>query len=231
MGNTNTPYIGKNAAPLVNPTVATLFTTALSPIATVASTQTLKPIYARYAMYAQSGPVIAGQVTGAGTSNNINFVRLAVRAGGRVTSSVSSTFTPAIVVFPPSNNIAPQLTSVPVQICAGNPATYPTASGLWLLEAQLICDPVSGLITGTYSGNATASGSAPVITAPAAVTPATGYTQAAPLTALPTTAAAAAAAVTNNGGELALFFGATGIFGTSGAGNIVTLDMFEVEEI
>lgn len=216
MANTNSPYIAKNAAPLVNPTTASLFTTMVSAIATVASTQVLKPAFVKYACYAAGG---------AGTSNNINIVRIAVRASGRVTTGASSTFTPAIVLFNNTGS-APALTTGFTQLAALTPATFATNSGNWYMDLNMAWDPTSGYVGGTYSGAETNGAGATTLTASAAFTPAGGYTLVPPATTLPTTPAQAAAVST---GELALFFGVTGLVGTGNAATTAYLDNFEIE--
>lgn len=217
MANTNSPYIAKNAAPLVNPTTATLFQQLPSPIATVASTQVAKPVYTKYACYAQAG---------AGTSNNINIVRIAVRASGRVTTGASSTFVPALVLFANSGITPPALASSTTAAATLSSATFATNSGNWFIDWSLVWDPNSGYVSGTFSGQQTNGAGTATTTAATGITPISGYTLTAPPSNLPTTPAQNLAVST---AELDLFFGVTGIFGTGNAANTAYLDNFEVE--
>lgn len=217
MGNTNTPYIGKAANPLANPTSTTVFTQLTSPIATVASTQVAKPVYVRYAGYSQYG---------SGVSDNINVVNIKVRIAGRVTGGTTTNFTPSIQIAP-VGTILPSTTTTFANLASLTATAFNSASGNFTLKADLVWDPVSGQINGIYNGYA-GSGGAQTTAALTAITPQTGYIQAAPASTQPTTVAQYAAAV-NNGGELQLFFVAAGLFSASNANNIAYLDMFEVE--
>lgn len=224
MANTNTPYIAKNAAPLVNPTVATVFQQAPSPIATVQITQIPRSAYVRYAGYAQIG---------AGTSNNINLVNFQVRASGRVTFGVAGSFTPSIAIAAAGSSVAPLPTSATNVVLASlAPITATGAgTGLWSMSLNLTWDPNSGIIVGSYNGvqGTTVSGaSAGGIVAPTSVTPATGYVITPPLSTLATTPAQNTAQI-NNGGELALFFVQTGLFSASNATNVAYQDVLQTE--
>ena len=224
MANTNTPYIAKNAAPLLNPTVATVFTQLPSPIATVQLTQTPRTAYIRYAGYAQIG---------AGTSNNINIINVAVRASGRMTFGAAGSYTPSIVIAAPGSSVAPLPTATTnATIGTINPlAATAAGQGLWTLSANLLWDPNSGLIAGSASGyEATLVNGAATetLTGATAITPLSGYVIVPPLSTLATTQAQNTAQI-NNGGELAIFFACTGLFSASNAANVSYLDDFEVE--
>src|ERR1019366_3153787 len=102
MANTNTPYIAKAAASLVNPiTTAVVFQQVTSPIATVASTQTAKAAFVKYNGFSQSG---------AGVSDNINLVRIMVTAAGRAVGGTTVNFTPSLLISPAATNGIPSLT-------------------------------------------------------------------------------------------------------------------------
>ena len=104
--------------------------------------------------------------------------------------------------------------------------TFNSASGNWVIKADLLWDPVSGRINGVASGYG--GGSALVVTAVAAITQQTGYTvTAAPSTQSYTTAVTIPAPT----GEIAFYFGAAGLFSTTDPGNIAYLDLLQVEEL
>ena len=104
--------------------------------------------------------------------------------------------------------------------------TFNSASGNWVIKADLLWDPTSGKINGVTSGYG--GGSALVVTASAAITPQTGYT----LTAAPSTQSyTTAVTIPAPTGELVLYFGVAGLFSTTDPGNIAYLDLFQVEEL
>ena len=222
MANTNTPYVAKNAGQLVNPTTATVFQTLPSANAIVASTQVLKPAYAAYKGYAQ---------TGSGTANNINTVNIAIRAIGQCTYGAAGNYTPSLVIYPMGTRL-PALTITPITLGAIAPqAASAAGTGTYFLAANLLWSPTAGLISGTVNGYQTVlvNGVATtLLTSVVAITPQQGFIVVPPLATLPTTAAQAAAQI-NNGGEAVLFIGVAGIFSTSNANNLASLDGLTLE--
>jgi hypothetical protein len=224
MANSDSTYIARNAAPLVNPTSATIFSGTISPIATVASTQVVKSAFVRYAGYLQGG---------AGTSNNINLVRISVRAAGRIVFGAAGSFTPSIAIGTAGTTVAPLPTSSAINILGSLTPLAASGAGVGMFDItiNLDWDPNSGLIAPTVTGTEStlvAGTGAMSLTANAAGNVQTGYVGVAPLTTLPTTAAAAAAQV-NNGGEVSLFFLCTGLFSATNANNLAYLDAMAVE--
>jgi hypothetical protein len=216
MANTNTPYIAKAAAPLTNPTTATIFTQAPNPLATIAATQATQAAYVKFECWAASNA--AG--TAAGVSNFQNYVPFIVRAGGRVTGATTTNFTPTLYFGRAlgTNNVPGTGVTAIGSLTA---TAFNTASGNWYMSATLLWDPVSGQINGTYTGFA-GSGGAMTNTAATAITPITGQS-----IAFPATSVASAFST----GDLQLFFSVGGVFSASATGNLAFLDMFEVEDI
>ena len=219
MANTNTPYISKPAASLVNPiTTAVVFQQLTSPIATVAATQTAKAVFVKYNGYSQYGE---------GVSNNVDLVRILVTAAGRATGGTTVNFTPSLLIAPAAANTGISLTlATNTTLYSPTAMTFNSASGNWVIKADLLWDPTSGKINGVTSGYG--GGSALVVTASAAITPQTGYT----LTAAPSTQSyTTAVTIPAPTGELVLYFGVAGLFSTTDPGNIAYLDLFQVEEL
>lgn len=223
MASTNTPYIAKAAAPLVNTTAATLFTTAISPIATVASTQVPKVAFVCYKDYAQFG---------AGVSNNINLAYITVRAAGRVTYGAAGNFTPTLVLGSVGTTSNFLVGSSTINIGAPTvQAASGAGTGLWEVEATLLWDPNTGLIVGTYrglEGVLVAGTGSQTITGITTITPITGFSVTPTLSVNPSTTQAPIPSPT---GENVLFFGVSGIFSASNANNQATMDMFESEAL
>jgi hypothetical protein len=220
MANANTPYIAKAAAPLVNPTAATIFTTIPNSLATIAATQPTQSAYVVYKAYAAQNA--AG--TAVGASSNQNIVLLSIKAAGRVVGGTTTNFTPTLYFGRAlgTGNI-PGTGVVPVGSLTAT--AFNSASGNWYLNATLIWDFASGQINGSLNGVA-GSGGTETLTGLSAFTPITGQT----LSPQPTSVAQSANYLTQNG-ELALFFSVGGVFSASNAGNIAYLDLFQSEEL
>jgi hypothetical protein len=219
MANTNTPYIAKAAASLANPiTTAVVFQQTTSPIATVAATQTAKAVFVKYNGYSQYG---------VGVSNNVDLVRILVTAAGRAMGGTTVNFTPSLLIAPAAANTGISLTlATNTTLYSPTAMTFNSASGNWCIKCELLWDPISGRINGVSSGYG--GGSALVVTAAAAITQLTGYTQTAPVSSQSYSTAVTIPAPT---GEMVLYFGAAGIFSTTDAGNIAYLDLLQVEEL
>ena len=218
MANTNTPYISKPAASLANPiTTAVVFQKVASPIATVAATQTAQACYVKYNGFSQYG---------VGVSNNVDLVRILVTAAGRAVGGTTVNFTPSLLLSPAGSTIPSLTLASNTTLFSPTAMTFNSASGNWVIKADLLWDPVSGRINGVASGYG--GGSALVVTAAAAITQQTGYTvTAAPSTQSYTTAVTIPAPT----GETAFYFGAAGLFSTTDPGNIAYLDLLQVEEL
>lgn len=216
MAGTNTPYIAKAAAPLTNPTSLTVFTQLPSPIATVAATQVLKSAYVVYKGYSQYLE---------GVSNNVDLVRIKITAAGRATGGTTTNFTPSIQISAAGASIPSTTATSNTTIASGTATAFNSASGNWTLSAELLWDPVSGQINGLVNGYG-GSGGAQTITAPAAITPQTGYIQPATVSNQSNTVPVTIPAPT---GELVLYFAAGGIFSATNANNIAYLDLFQAE--
>jgi hypothetical protein len=217
MAGTNTPYIAKSAAPLVNPiTTLVVFTQNPSPIATVAATQVLKSAYVKYNGYSQYGE---------GVSNNVDLIRIKVTAAGRATGGTTTNWTPSIQMSAPNAGIPSTTSTSNTTIATGTATAYNTATGNWLLAVELLWDPTSGQINGILSGYG-GSGGSQTTTAATAITPQTGYT----LTPTNSTQSyTTPVVIPASTGELILYFAAGGLFSASNAGNISYLDLFQVE--
>lgn len=200
MSNTNTPYVAKNAAPLVNPVAATCFVPNLP----VGGTQSALSAYVAFQVFntltsttTQVAPNLAGH------ADSVNCVRFTVRAWGRVTGGTTTNWTPSLQ-FGNSNTFTTNTTMGSLTASAFN-----TASGVWSLDADLIWDATSGKISGTISG---LNGSTAAIVASALITPVTGQAPVAPANAQ------------------TLTFSIGGIFSATSASNLAYLDGFEVED-
>jgi len=218
MANTNTPYISKPAASLANPiTTAVVFQKVASPIATVAATQTAQACYVKYNGFSQYG---------VGVSNNVDLVRILVTAAGRAVGGTTVNFTPSLLLSPAGSTIPSLTLASNTTLFSPTAMTFNSASGNWVIEAELVWDPVSGRINGKASGYG--GGSALVLTASAAITQQTGYT----LTAAPSTQSyTTAVTIPAPTGEIAFYFGAAGLFSTTDPGNIAYLDLLQVNEL
>lgn len=216
MAGTNSPYIAKAAAPLVNPTALTVFQKVPSPIATVAATQVAQSAYVVYKGYSQYGE---------GVSNNVDLIRILVNLGGRATGGTTTNFTPSLQISAASAGIPSVTATSNTTIFTNTAAAFNTASGNWCMKVELLWDPVSGQINGVGSGYG-GSGGSMTNTASAVITPQTGYTATAPTSVLSNTTVVPIPAPT---GELVLYFAAGGLFSASNANNIAYLDSFSVE--
>lgn len=216
MAGSNTPYIAKAAASLVNPTALTVFQQVPSPVTTVSATQVAKSAYVVYKGYSQ---------TGEGVSNNVDLIRILVQAAGRATGGTTTNFTPSIQISAAGAGIPSTTAASNTTIFSLTATAFNTASGNWVIKAELLWDPVSGQINGLGSGYA-GSGGAMTNTAAAAITPQTGYTATAPVSVLSNTTAVTIPAPT---GELVLYFAAGGLFSATNASNVAFLDSFSAE--
>lgn len=219
MANTNTPYIAKPAASLVNPiTTAVVFQQTASPIATVSATQTAKAVFVKYNGYSQYG---------VGVSNNIDLIRILVTAAGRAVGGTTVNFTPSLLIAPATANTGISLTlATNTTVFSPTAMAFNSANGNWVIKAEMLWDPISGQINGLTSGYGGAT--TQTTTASTALTPLTGYT----LTAAPSTQSyTTAVTIPAPTGELVLFFGVAGLFSTTNAGNIAYLDLLSVEEL
>ena len=228
MASTNTPYIAKAAAPLVNPTTATVFTQVPNVLSTIAATQSTRAAYTKYALYAEQNQ--AG--TAAGVSANQNCQPFGIRAAGRVVGGTTTNFTPVLyyatsiaALTPFSSAGVANPAYAPITLATFTAAPFNSAPGNFYVSATLNWDFISGQINGQIGGFA-GSGGAQTLIAPTSITPATGLT----LTPQPSSIAQSGNYLTQNG-ELALFFAIGGSFSASNAANIAYLDLFEVEEI
>ncbi len=219
MANTNTPYISKPAASLVNPiTTAVVFQKVASPVTSVASTQAAQACYVKYNGYSQ---------TGVGVSNNIDLVHIRVKAAGRAVGGTTVNFTPSLLISPAATNGIPSLTLASnTTVYSPTAMAFNSANGNWVIEVELLWDPISGQINGLSKGYGGAT--TQTTTATAAITPLTGYTLTAAVSTQSYTTAVAIPAPT---GELVLYFGVAGLFSATNAGNIAYLDLFQVEEL
>jgi hypothetical protein len=202
MSSANTPYVAKNAAPLVNPTTATVFTPTVLNAALPVSPYSA---YVAYNVYntltsttTQTAPNLSGH------ADNVNAAIFTLRAYGRVTGGATTNFTPSLLFGRSatygSNTVMGSLTA----------SAFNTASGLWSLRADLYWDVTSGQISGTLSG---LNGSTAALIAAALVTPVTGQTP------------------VGGANSQSFFFSIGGLFSASNAGNIAYLDGFEVEDL
>jgi len=219
MANTNTPYISKPAASLVNPiTTAVVFQKTASPIATVAATQAAQACYVKYNGYSQYG---------VGVSNNVDLVHILVTAAGRATGGTTVNFTPSMLISPAATNGIPSLTLASnTTIFSPTAMAFNSASGNWAIFTELLWDPISGQINGLswgYGGATTQT-----TTAIAGITPLTGYTLPATVS---TQSYTVPVTVPSPTGEIVLYFGVAGLFSATNAGNIAYLDLLQAEEL
>jgi hypothetical protein len=219
MANTNTPYIAKPAATLVNPiTTAVVFQKVLSPITTVSSTQTAQACFVKYNGYSQAG---------VGVSNNVDLIRILVTAAGRATGGTTTNFTPSLLISPAATNGIPSLTLASnTTIFSPTAMAFNSANGNWVIKAELLWDPVSGQINGLSSGYGGAT--TQTTTASTAITPLTGYTVTAAVSNQSYTTPVTIPAPT---GEIVLYFAVAALFSATNAGNIAYLDLLQVEEL
>ncbi len=204
MSNTNTPYVAKQAATLVNPTALTVFSQlVLNSLATAPTSSA----YVQYQVFNNSVSSTTQTATAYGAHfENVNAAWFKIRAFGRVTGGTTTNWTPSLQ-FGRSTTAASNTTMGSLTARAFN-----TASGLWYLTAELVWDVTSGVISGSISGG---NGSTVALDAAALITPVTGQT------------AAVLNAQTNPG---AFFFSVGGLFSATNASNVATLDGFEVED-
>jgi hypothetical protein len=196
------PSVAKNAASLVNPIVATAFTPYIYNSALPASAFSA---YVSYSVYntnnsttSQTAPLLSGHF------DNVNCARFRLRAYGRVTGGTTTNWTPTLQ-FGRSPTFATNTTMGSLTASAFN-----TASGVWSIDAELIWDATSGVISGTIKG---LNGSTAAIIAEALITPVTGQAPVAPAS------------------SQTFFFSIGGLFSATNAGNLAYLDGFEVEDI
>jgi hypothetical protein len=204
MSNTNTPYVAKQAATLVNPTALTVFSQlVLNQLATAP----VSSAFVQYNVFNNSVSSTTQTSTQYGAHfENVNAAWFKVKAFGRVTGGTTTNWTPTLQ-FGRSTTAANNTTMGSLTARAFN-----TASGIWYLTAELVWDVTSGQISGSISGG---NGSTIALDASALITPVTGQT------------AAVLNAATNPG---AFFFSVGGLFSGTNAGNVATLDGFEVED-
>lgn len=205
MSNTNTPYVAKQAATLVNPTSLTVFPQlVLNQLATAPTNSA----YVQYQVFNNSVSSTTQTSTAYGAHfENVNAAWFNIRAFGRVTGGTTTNWTPTLQ-FGRSTTAGSNTTMGSLTARAFN-----TASGLWYLVAQLVWDVTSGQISGSIQGG---NGATLALDAAALITPVTGQT------------ATVLNAATNPG---ALYFSIGGLFSGTNAGNVATLDGFEVEDV
>jgi hypothetical protein len=213
MPGANNPFAAKAAAPLVNPiTTASIFVPyAATPVINASPYSA----YVKYDVYNNSVSTTSQAATNnavGGQDSNMNYVRILVRAGGRVTGGTTTNFTPTLY-FGRST-----VTASNTSVGALTARAFNSASGAWYLDASLVWDATSGVISGTFSG---LNGSTAAIDAAALITPVTGQT----------------AAVLNAGQPLGsngagtFYFSIGALFSATNAANIALLDYFVVEDI
>ena len=205
MSNTNTPYVAKAAATLVNPTALTVFPQL---VLNTLATAPVNSAYVQYNVFNNSVSATTQAATAYGAHfENVNAAWFNIKAFGRVTGGTTTNWTPTLQ-FGRSTTAASNTTMGSLTARAFN-----TTSGLWYLIAQLVWDVTSGQISGSIQGG---NGATLALDAAALITPVTGQT------------AAVLNAATNPG---ALYFSVGGLFSGTNAGNVATLDGFEVEDI
>lgn len=210
MPGANTPFAAKAAAPLVNPiTTASIFVPyALNPVVNASPYSA----YTKYDVFnlANSSTTQTPLVVG-GQDSNTNCVAFKLRAYGRVTGGTTTNWTPSLYfgrgITAASNTLMASLTA----------GAFNTASGVYLLEADLIWDSTSGKISGTFSG---LNGSTAAITASTLVTPVTGQTAAVMNLGAPS----------GSNGSAAFYFSIGGLFSATNASNVALLDFFGSED-
>jgi hypothetical protein len=218
MANTNTPYISKPAASLVNPiTTAVVFQKVASPVTSVASTQTAQACYVKYNGYS---------LYGVGVSNNVDLVRILVTAAGRAVGGTTVNFAPSLLISPTGSGIPSLTLASNTTIFSPTAMAFNSASGNWIIKAELTWDPISGQINGLSSGYGGAT--TQTTTASAAITPLTGYTLTAAVSTQSYTTPVTIPAPT---GEIFFYFAVAGLFSATNAGNIAYLDLLQVEEL
>lgn len=162
MGNANTPYVAKAAAPLVNPVASTVFTVR------DANAAVSRAAFAAYNVYQTVPTSIAGNAA----PGLVNCVPLKVRAWGRATGGTTTNWTPTLQF---GNSVTSASNTTVAALTAG---AFNTASGSWYIEATLLWDAVSGQIVGYSTGTNATTGT---LTANAAITAITGQTATATL--------------------------------------------------
>ena len=202
MSNTNTPYVAKGAAPLVNPIAATVFTPVIPNVALPASPFSAFVSYNVYNTLNSTTTQVAPNV--AGHADNVNCARFRIRAWGRVTGGTTTNWTPSLQ-FGRSPTFATNTTMGSLTASAFN-----SVSGVWSIDCELIWDCTSGVISGTLSG---LNGSTAAIVASALITPVTGQAPVTPAN------------------SQTFFFSIGGLFSATNANNLAYLDGFEVEDI
>lgn len=212
MPGTNNPHAAKAAAPLANPiTTASIFV----PYVASNLSASAYSAYTKYDVFtnANSATTQTSFVnTVGGQDSNTNFARFAVRAGGRVTGGTTTNWTPSLYfgrgLTAAANTLMASLTA----------RAFNTASGVWYLDASLVWDGTSGVISGSFTGG---NGSTVALDAAALITPVTGQTN----------------TVLNLGAGLSVnqmgtfYFSIGGLFSATNASNLAFLDYFAVEDI
>lgn len=170
MSNTNTPYVAKNAAALVNPTSLTVFSQLI--LNSLATAPTLSA-YVKYDVYGNTPSTTTQTVVPyGGHAENVNCAIFLVRAWGRVTGGTTTNWTPTLQ-FGRSTTAGTNTTMGSLTARAFN-----TTSGSWYMTVQLIWDITSGVISGSIQGG---NGATLALDAAALITPVTGQTTAGPL--------------------------------------------------
>jgi hypothetical protein len=212
MPSGSNPHAARAAAPLANPiTTASIFVPYI-PTNTAASAYSAFTKYDVFNNANSSTTQTATVNLVGGQDSNTNFARFAIRAGGRVTGGTTTNWTPSLYfgrgLTAAANTLMASLTA----------RAFNTASGVWYLDASLVWDGTSGVISGTFGGG---NGSTVAIDAPALITPVTGQTA--------TTINTGAPLETNN--MATFYFSIGGLFSATNASNLAFLDYFAVEDI
>jgi len=213
MPGANNPFAAKAAAPLVNPiTTASIFVPyAATPVVNASPYSA----YVKYDVYNNAVSTTSQAATNnavGGQDSNTNYARFLIRAGGRVTGGTTTNFTPTLY-FGRST-----VTATNTSMGALTAGAFNSTSGAWYMDAVLVWDATSGVISGTVQGG---NGSTLAITAATLITPVTGQT----------------AAVLNAGQPLGgngagtFYFSIGALFSATNASNLALLDYFAVEDI
>lgn len=202
-----TPHAAKNAAPLVNPTgTAAIFVPfALTPVTNASpySAYTMYQVFNNAVSTTTQTPLVQG-----GQAGNMNYTRFAIRAGGRVTGGTTTNFTPTLY-FGRATTAAGNTAMASLTARAFN-----STSGAWYLDASLVWDATSGVISGSFNGG---NGSTLALDASALITPVTGQTATVLNAQVPPTGL--------------FYFSIGGLFSASNAGNVALLDYLLAEDI
>jgi hypothetical protein len=141
MGNTNTIYTAKNAAPLTNPTSATVWQVT----DTVAHPTLAAAIYLPdYESYPASNVISTEAAPTVPINAPAGATVWTVRVVGRVTTGTSSTFTLALQI---GNSVTQASNTAFVTLQSA--VTYAAGSYGFFNTAVITWDPTSGLLSGT----------------------------------------------------------------------------------